>query len=113
MSKQPTAARTPARDDTSAPGSRTDEGETLGLQLALDAERRLHDGLADALLGSPDLSPTQRRYRQTRLDMRWTCGESSPFEITMAARTEGDAAIMRRALDDAKTLADLRREAYP
>ena len=39
MSKQPTAARTPARDDTSAPGSRTDEGETLGLQLLSVSKR--------------------------------------------------------------------------
>ena len=48
MSKQPAAARTPTRDDASAPGSRTGEGKALGLQLALDAQHRLHDGLAEA-----------------------------------------------------------------
>ena len=45
--------------------------------------------------------------------MLWKYGESSPLEVAMTARADGDIAIMEKALADANALANLRREARP
>ncbi len=81
--------------------------------MALETERRLHDGLLRALTSDPDMSEDEKAYHRAWSDMAWTYGENTPFEAAMQAYDQGDLETMKEALSDDRKLSELARMAYP